>query len=123
MCRAFFVDSAHRPCLSTESRPGRRMNAVFVGVPPQHACMDQPFIGSEAIASGALERRYVRRYCRAIMPNVYLDKRVDPSLRQRTAAAWLWSGREAVVAGLAAAAVHGSKWVDDASTVELIWKN
>lgn len=85
--------------------------------------MDQPFIGSEAIASGALERRYVRRNCRAIMPNVYLDKRVDPSLRQRTAAAWLWSGREAVVAGLAAAAVHGSKWVDDDTTVELIWKN
>lgn len=85
--------------------------------------MEQPFIGSEAIASGALERRYVRRYCRAIMPNVYLDKGVDPSLRQRTAAAWLWSGREAVVAGLAAAALHGSKWVDDDATVELIWKN
>ena len=85
--------------------------------------MDQPFIGSEAIASGALERRYVRRYCRAIMPNVYLDKRVDPSLRQRTVAAWLWSGREAVVAGLAAAAVHGSKWVDDDATIELVWKN
>jgi hypothetical protein len=85
--------------------------------------MDQPFIGSEALASGALERRFVRRYCRAIMPNVYLDKRVDPSLRQRTVAAWLWSGREAVVAGLAASAVQGSKWVDDDATIELIWKN
>lgn len=57
------------------------------------------------------------------MPNVYLDKRVDPSLRQRTVAAWLWSGRDAVVAGLAAAAVHGSKFVDEDATVELIWKN
>jgi hypothetical protein len=85
--------------------------------------MDQPFIGSEAIASGMLERRYVRRYCRAIMPNVYLDKQIDPSLRQRTVAAYLWSGREAVVAGLAAAAVHGSKFIDDDATVELIWKN
>ncbi|MGZ5396945.1 MAG: hypothetical protein ACXWEI_16300 [Mycobacterium sp.] len=85
--------------------------------------MDQPFIGSEAIASGALERRYVRRYCRAIMPNVYLDRRVDPSLRQRTVAAWLWSGREAVVGGLAAAGVHGSKWIDDDASIELIWKN
>jgi very-short-patch-repair endonuclease len=85
--------------------------------------MEQPFIASEAIASGALERRYVRRNCRAIMPNVYLDKQTDPSLRQRTIAAYLWSGREAVVAGLAAAAIHGSKWVDDDATVELIWKN
>jgi very-short-patch-repair endonuclease len=85
--------------------------------------MDRPFIGSEALASGVLERRHLRRYCRAVMPDVYLDKRVDPSLRQRTAAAWLWSRREAVVAGLAAAAVHGSKFVDDDATVELIWKN
>ena len=129
MCRAFFVDfpaslgPARRLCSSTELRSGRRVNAVLVGEPPQHACMDQPFIGSEAIASGALERRFVRRYYRAILPNVYLDKRVDPSLRQRTVAAWLWSGREAVVAGLAAAAVHGSKWVDDDATIELIWKN
>lgn len=85
--------------------------------------MDQPFIGSEAIASGAVERRHVRRYCRAIMPNVYLDKRIEPSLRQRTAAAYLWSGRQAVVAGLAAAAIHGAKWIDDGSDVELIWTN
>lgn len=85
--------------------------------------MDQPFIGSEAIASGAIERRNIRRYCRAIMPDVYLDKGVDPSLRQRTVAAYLWSRRQAVVAGLAAAALHGAKWIDDDTTVELIWKN
>jgi hypothetical protein len=64
----------------------------------------QPFIGAEALTSGDLTRYELRRYYRAIMPNVYLDKRVEPSLHQRTAAAWLWSGREAVVAGLAASA-------------------
>ena len=85
--------------------------------------MDEPFIGSEAIASGAVERRHVRRYCRAIMPNVYLDKQIEPSLRQRTVAAYLWSGRQAVVAGLAAAAIHGAKWIDDGANVELIWTN
>ena len=57
------------------------------------------------------------------MPNVYLDKRVEPSLHQRTVGAWLWTGREAAVAGLAASAVHGAKWIDDDSPVELIWRN
>src|SRR5258708_19110587 len=59
-----------------------------------------PFIGAEALASGSLTRYELRRYYRAIMPNVYLDKRVEPSLHQRTVAAWLWTGREAAVAGL-----------------------
>jgi very-short-patch-repair endonuclease len=57
------------------------------------------------------------------MPNVYLDKRVEPSFRQRTLAAYLWSRRQAVVSGLAASAMHGAKWIDDDSPVELIWRN
>ena len=83
----------------------------------------QPFIGSEALASGSLSRHELRRYYRAIMPNVYFDKRVAPSLRQRTLAAHLWSRREAVVSGLAASAMHGAKWIDHGSSVELIWHN
>jgi very-short-patch-repair endonuclease len=85
--------------------------------------LGQPFIGSEALAAGAVREHELRRYCRTIMPNVYLDKRVEPSLRQRTIAAWLWSHREAVVAGAAASAMHGAKWVDDNAPVELIWRN
>jgi very-short-patch-repair endonuclease len=83
----------------------------------------QPFIGSEALASGSLSRYELRRYYRAIMPDVYLDKRVQPTFRQRTLAAYLWSRREAVVSGLAASALHGAKWIDDNSPVELIWGN
>jgi hypothetical protein len=83
----------------------------------------QPFIGSEALASGSLTRYELRRHYRAIMPNVYLDERVEPSLYQRTVGAWLWSGREAVVAGVAASALHGVKWIDDDSPIELIWRN
>lgn len=83
----------------------------------------RPFIGSEAVASGRLSRHELRRYHRPIMPNIYLDKHIEPSLRQRVVAAHLWSGGEAVVAGLAASALHGSKWVDDDSPVELIWGN
>jgi hypothetical protein len=84
---------------------------------------EDPFIGSEALASGVLSRYELRRYFKAIMPTVYLDKRIKPSLRQRTVAAWLWSRREAVVSGVAASAMHGAKWVDDNAPVELIWRN
>jgi CBS domain-containing protein len=84
---------------------------------------EDPFIGSEALASGVLNRYELRRYFLAIMPNVYLDKRVEPSLHQRTVAAWLWSRREAVVSGVSASALHGAKWVDDDAPVELIWRN
>ncbi len=83
----------------------------------------QPFIGSEALGAGDLSRHELRTYYRAIMPNVYIDKRVRPSLRQRIMGAWLWSRREAVIAGVAASALHGSKWVDDNAPVELIWRN
>jgi very-short-patch-repair endonuclease len=85
--------------------------------------LQQPFIGSEALASGVLTRDQLRRYYRAHMPNVYFDKRITPTFRQRTVAAYLWSRRQAVVSGLAASSIHGAKWIDDDSPVELIWDN
>lgn len=83
----------------------------------------QPFIGSEALAAGVMNRHELRTYYRAIMPNVYLDKRIEPSLQQRTTAAWLWSRQQAVIAGAAASALHGSRWIDQAAPIELIWRN
>ncbi|MEB3980424.1 DUF559 domain-containing protein [Mycobacterium sp. 663a-19] len=83
----------------------------------------QPFIGTEALAAGDVSRHELRKYYRAIMPNVYLENRLVPSLQQRAVAAWLWSRREAVIAGAAASAMHGARWVDDAAPVELIWRN
>jgi len=41
----------------------------------------------------------------------------------RAKAGWLWTGRRGVVAGFAAAALHGSKWVNDAQAVDLIHDN
>lgn len=83
----------------------------------------QPFIGSEALAAGLVSWHELDRYYQAIMPNVYLQKRLQPSLRQRVVAAWLWSRRRAVIAGAAASALHGAKWVDADTVVELIWRN
>lgn len=85
---------------------------------------DEPFIGSEAVASGMLRRHQLRSRFRAVLPDVYVPREQPTlTLRQRTIAAWLWSHRQAVIAGLSAAAWHGSKWVDDQLPVELIWSN
>lgn len=85
--------------------------------------MDEVFIGSEAVREGRLSPYQLRVGFRAIYPDVYLGERAIPSLRTRSVGAWLWSGRRGVVAGLAAAALHGSNWIDDEEPIELIWRN
>ena len=57
-----------------------------------------------------------------IFPDIYLSKVVAPSLRLRTVGAWLWSGRDGVIAGRAAAALQGALWVDAATPIEMIWR-
>ena len=42
------------------------------------------------------------------------------TLHDRTVGAWLWSGREGIVTGLAAAALHGPCWIDDDVDIELV---
>jgi hypothetical protein len=84
--------------------------------------MSDVFIGSEAVLQGRLTPYQLRSRFRWIYPDVYLADYSLPSLRQRSEAAWLWSARRGVVAGLAAAALHGSYWIDD-EHVELIWRN
>lgn len=85
--------------------------------------MDEVFIGSEAVRQGHLTPYQLRSRFRAIYPDVFLPVPAAPSLRTRSVAAWLWSGRRGVVAGLAASALHGSRWIDDDAPIELIWRN
>lgn len=85
--------------------------------------MNDVFVGSEAIQQGELSPYQLRTNFRAIHPNVYLRDYAAPSLRTRSVAAWLWSGRRGVLAGLAAAALHGSSWICDDEPIELIWRN
>jgi hypothetical protein len=35
-------------------------------------------------------------------------------------AAWLWSGRRGIIGGRAAAALHGAKWVDDSTPIDIL---
>lgn len=85
--------------------------------------MEEPFIGSEALASGALRRHQLRARYRAVFPNVYVSNDARLPLEGRIFAAWLWSGRTATIAGAAAAALHGSKWIPDDVPIELMHAN
>ncbi len=85
--------------------------------------MERVFIGSEALASGALTRYELRSHYRRVLPDVYGPRRDVLTLSERTIAAWLWSKREGVVSGLAASAVLGAKWIDVETAIELDWAN
>jgi hypothetical protein len=84
--------------------------------------MANVFVGSEAVAQGRLRKSGLRRH-RTIFRDVYTPKLHQPSLRDRTTGAWLWSRRRAVVAGVAASALHGAQWVDAGAPIELIAPN
>jgi hypothetical protein len=85
--------------------------------------MGDVFIGSEAVASAALTDYQLRRWYRPIFRDVYVPKRDEPSLDDRMRGAWLWSRGRAVIAGAAASALHGARWVDADTSVELIAKS
>jgi hypothetical protein len=85
--------------------------------------MERIFIGSEALAAGHLTRYELRRHHRRLLPDVYGPRRGEVTLQDRCIAAWLWSGREGVVSGLAASSMMGSKWIDADTPVELNWLN
>jgi hypothetical protein len=82
-----------------------------------------PFVGSEAVASGAIRRHELRARFRAVFPDVYVPKDAVLTIPERAKAAWLYSHREGVVAGLTASTLHGAKYVDDHLPIELIWSN
>ncbi|CDQ46959.1 hypothetical protein [Mycolicibacterium neoaurum] len=79
------------------------------------------FIGSEALGAGLVTRHQLRTRYRRIFPNIYGPP--EPSVRDRARAAFLWSGRRGVIAGVAASALHHAKWVDDDVPIELLWRN
>ncbi|OBK87667.1 hypothetical protein [Mycolicibacter sinensis] len=85
--------------------------------------MGEVLIGSEALAQGRLTEYELRRWHRAIFRDVYVPTRHQPSLHDRVEGAWLRSGRRGVIAGLAASALHGARWVDSDIPIELIWPN
>ena len=76
-------------------------------------------VATEAIATGELSRRDLKRYYSKIHRNVYSRKGVPLTAVDRAHAAWLWSGRDATLVGHSAAALLGSKWIPSDAPVEL----
>ncbi|MBJ7341719.1 DUF559 domain-containing protein [Mycolicibacterium sp.] len=78
----------------------------------------EPFIGSAAIRRGDFTRRGLVRHNTSIYRDVYLARDVGLTARIRAHAAFLATG--ATLAGISAAAVHGTKWLDAAAPAEVI---
>ncbi|SCX25855.1 hypothetical protein SAMN02799620_03974 [Mycolicibacterium fluoranthenivorans] len=71
------------------------------------------------MTAGRLTRAQLRHRYRPIFRGIYIPKHHRPSLWDRIEGALLVAPG-AVVAGVAASALHGAKWVDDDVDVELI---
>lgn len=79
-----------------------------------------PFLGSEALAAGKLNRYQLTTRYELLHRDVYFPSGTVLTPADRAVAAWLWSGRQSVVAGLSAAALHGSKWIEQELPAELV---
>ncbi|MGV0745025.1 hypothetical protein [Mycolicibacterium sp. XJ870] len=88
--------------------------------------MDTPFLGSEALAAGLVRKHQLRSPrgpLTAVFPDVYTRRDIEMTIHHRAAAAWLWSRRGGVLAGLTASALHGAEYVEDTLPIELVWSN
>lgn len=85
--------------------------------------MAEPFIGSEAVADGAVVKSALRTRYLKLLRDVYVDPDAELTPLVRARAGWLWSRRRGIVAGLSAAAVHGAEWVDVTAPLELLHYN
>lgn len=85
--------------------------------------MSGPFLATEALSAGLLTFRELRRFHTGVYPGIWAPRGVDLSPVDRARAAWLWSGRRGVLAGLSAAAALGSKWIEPGAPAELVHTN
>ncbi|AKK30204.1 hypothetical protein [Mycobacterium sp. EPa45] len=92
---------------------GRRWHAPVVA-------KREVFLGREALADGRLTRSELARWYRPVFRGVYVPKDSPVTLWDRAKAAWLATGRQAVVTGVAASGLYGASWVDPQATIELI---
>mgnify|MGYP005607475321 FL=1 len=85
--------------------------------------MIEPFIGSEALASGSVTRHQLRTKFTAIHHDVYMpvDSELTPAVRAK--AGWLRSRRRGVLAGFSASALHGAKWISATRPAEIFDSN
>jgi len=85
--------------------------------------MEQPFLGTEALAAGDLSAYQLRRRFVALHQDVYLARDVELTPVMRAKACWLRSRRRGVLAGFSAAALHGARWIDPTRPASIIDTN
>jgi REase_MTES_1575 len=71
-----------------------------------------PFVGTEALAAGAVNRYQLARRYQTVFRNVYVPMGHELTPVDKAVAGWLWSRRTATACGISAAALHGSLWID-----------
>jgi hypothetical protein len=81
---------------------------------------DRPFLGTAAVRQRLITAYQLRMRYRAVHRNVYVPRESTLTADTRARAAWLWAGGDAVLARHSAAAVLGTKWLDDGRPAELI---
>lgn len=81
--------------------------------------MTEVFLGREALGDG-LPRHELRRWYKQLFRGVYVPKNAVPTFDDRVLGAWLTSDRQGVIAGVAASALHGARWVDTHQPIELL---
>lgn len=82
-----------------------------------------PFRSADVLATGAISERRLRRLYRQLYPGVFVPRDAQLTATERAIAAWEWSRRQGVVAGLSASALHGAKWIDGDLPAELVHGN
>jgi hypothetical protein len=78
-----------------------------------------PFLGTEALAAGTVTDHRLRTSYVAVHRNVYVPRGVELTAADKAVAAWLFARRGAVVAGMSAAALHGTRWIDPTLPAEI----
>ncbi|GAB7066498.1 DUF559 domain-containing protein [Mycobacterium hodleri] len=85
--------------------------------------MTNPILGIQTVRRGQITDHCLRTRYRAVHRNVYVANDVELTAELRARAAWLFAGPNAVLAGMSAAAVHGTKWLDPNSPAEVVRAN
>lgn len=78
----------------------------------------EPFRGSEALQRRVVTRQELRTRYRRVFRDVYIAQDVELTAATKARAAWLSTG--ATLAGLSAAAVLGTKWLDPSTAAEIL---
>ncbi|SPX80070.1 cullin, a subunit of E3 ubiquitin ligase [Mycobacteroides abscessus] len=81
-----------------------------------------PLIRSEALTNRVITGYALRRFT-ALYPGIYVPTDAQITPRKRAEAAWLWSRRKGTIAGVSAAALHGTKWLPQQGPAVLIHTN